>query len=296
LRFFAKHLIFSCAFIGATALFISSSPAHAAAASSSLPVKVQINDEIVDFPEVQPFIDDKGVLLVPLRALSDKLGYRVGWAKQGDDLVVSMIKNQQQVLLKSDESQALVNNKKISLESSPTVHEGNTYVPLRFITETFGAAIEWNEANQIAIVDADGKSHKPAWIAPPPPPPAPPVPSAPPMTEQIVTTANAYLGVPYAWGGTTPNGFDCSGFVRYVFQAKGIELPRTSGEMHDEGTAVSDLKTGDLVFFANRTIDHVGIYLGNGQFISSTSSRGVAVESLYSAYWSARYVGAKRVL
>ncbi|MEW9701171.1 C40 family peptidase [Paenibacillus sp. SI8] len=287
----AKRLICSCAFICAAVPFFSVSSAQAAA--SSLPVKVQINDEIVQFPEVQPFIDGKGVLQVPLRILTEKLGYQVAWAKQGDDVVVGLTRNKQAILLTTDEQQAIVDSKKISLESSPTLFQGNTYVPLRFITETFGSPIEWDESNQVAIVNADGKQHKSAWIAPPPPP-APPAPS---LTDQIVQTANAYMGTPYAWGGTTPRGFDCSGFVRYVFEAKGIDLPRTSVAMHSEaGTSVTDLKAGDLVFFASKTINHVGIYLGNDQFISSTTSRGVVVESLASAYWSARYVGAKRVL
>ncbi|MBD0383634.1 C40 family peptidase [Paenibacillus sp. WST5] len=266
----------------------------AQAASSSLPVKVQINDEIVQFPEVQPFIDEKGTLQVPLRVLSEKLGYQVTWAKQGDEVVIGLTRNKQSILLTTDMQQAIVDSKRISLESSPTLYQGSTYVPLRFITETFGSAIEWNEANQIAIVGTDGKSHKPAWIAPPQAPQALPAPS---ITDQIVQTANAYMGVPYVWGGTTPNGFDCSGFVRYVFQSKGIDLPRTSASMHSEaGTKVTDLKVGDLVFFASKSFNHVGIYLGNDQFISATSSRGVTVDSLSSSYWSARYVGAKRVL
>ncbi|MFD0698280.1 NlpC/P60 family protein [Paenibacillus sp. GCM10027628] len=298
MKAFAKRLICSCALICAAVPVFSVSQAQAAAPSSS--VKVQINDEIVQFPEVQPFIDAKGVLQVPLRVLTEKLGYEVAWAKQGNEVVVGLTRNKQSILLTTDVQQAIVDKKRISLESSPVLYQGNTYVPLRFITETFGSPIEWNEANQIAIVDADGKSHKPAWIAPPPPPPPPAPPAAPPapsMTDQIIQTANAYMGVPYAWGGTTPNGFDCSGFVRYVFQSKGIDLPRTSGDMHNEaGTPVTDLKVGDLVFFGSKSIDHVGIYVGNDEFISATNKRGVAIESLASSYWSARYVGAKRVL
>ncbi|NHW39046.1 cell wall lytic activity [Paenibacillus aceris] len=272
--------------------------AQAASAPSDRQVKVQVNDELLKFPEVQPYIDDKGIMQVPLRVLTEKLGYQVSWKKQADEIEVTLVNKQQSILLVTDQQQAIVNSKKISMESSPTVYQGNTYVPLRFITETFGSPIEWNEANQIAIVDVDGKSHKPAWIAPPPPP-APKVaaPVVPSVTEQIVQTANAYMGVRYVWGGTTPNGFDCSGFVRFVYQAKGIDLPRTSSEMHSEaGTQVTDLKAGDLVFFASKTVNHVGIYLGNDRFISATTSRGVAVDSLSSSYWSARYVGAKRVL
>lgn len=276
--------------------------AQAASAPTDRPVKVQVNDELLKFPEVQPYIDDKGIMQVPLRVLSEKLGYQVSWEKQANQIEVTLVNKQQSILLVTEQPQALVNSKKISLESSPTVYQGNTYVPLRFITETFGSPIEWNEANQIAIVDVDGKSHKPAWIAPPPPPapvPAPKVaaPVVPSVSEQIVQTANSYMGVPYVWGGTTPRGFDCSGFVRFLYQAKGIDLPRTSAEMHSEaGTKVTDLKAGDLVFFASKTVNHVGIYLGNDRFISATSSRGVAVDSLSSSYWSARYVGARRVL
>ena len=185
----------------------------------------------------------------------------------------------------------------MNLESSPTLIKGNTYVPLRFITETFGSAIAWNDANDIAIVEVDGKTHKPAWIAPPPAPaPAPKV-VQPSVSAQIIQAATAFKGTPYQWGGTTPKGFDCSGFVRYLYEAKGIELPRTSVQMYDKRVRrVTDLKAGDLVFFASNIVNHVGIYLGNNQFISATTSSGVTVDSLASSYWSSRYVGAKRVL
>lgn len=273
-------------------------PSVQASASTST-VKVQVNDELIQFPEVQPFIDNAGTLQVPLRVLSEKLGYQVGWAKQESDIVVTLMNKQQTIQLTTDEKQAIVNSKKISLESSPTLYQGNTYVPLRFITETFGSPIEWNEANRIAIVNVDGKSHKPAWIAPPPAP-APKVAAAvakPSVSDQIVQTANTFMGTPYVWGGTTPRGFDCSGFVRYLYEAKGIDLPRTSVQMYDQaGTRVTDLKVGDLVFFALSNVNHVGIYLGNDQFISATSSRGVTIDSLASSYWGSRYVGAKRVL
>ncbi|MDD9272228.1 C40 family peptidase [Paenibacillus sp. GCM10023248] len=296
MKSFSSRLICSCALLcAAVPLFAAPAAEASQAAPSDRTVKVQVNDELLKFPEVQPYIDAQGIMQVPLRVLSEKLGYQVSWEKLANEIEVTLVNKQQSIMLVTDQQQAIVNSKKISMESAPTVYEGNTYVPLRFITETFGSPIEWNEPNQIAIVETDGQSHKPAWIAPPPAPKA--APAAVPVNEQIIQTANAYMGVPYVWGGTTPNGFDCSGFVRFVYQAKGIELPRTSAEMHSEaGTQVTDLKVGDLVFFASKTVNHVGIYLGNGRFISATSSRGVAVDSLSSSYWKARYVGAKRVL
>ena len=107
-------------------------------------------------------------------------------------------------------------------------------------------------------------------------------PSPPPSAEAsgILRTAAAYRGVPYVWGGNTPNGFDCSGFTKYVFAKHGIALPRTSREQSRVGRAVAAdfhaLRPGDLMFFAERgeAISHVAIYAGNGEIIHSSSSNG----------------------
>lgn len=115
----------------------------------------------------------------------------------------------------------------------------------------------------------------------------------------IISTAKEFIGVPYVWGGTTPAGFDCSGFTRYVFASQGITLPRVSKDQYGVGTAVtfSNLIPGDLVFFnltSGTLVSHVGIYLGDGQFISATSSKGIAIYS-FTPYWANAYVGARRV-
>ncbi|WP_246942856.1 C40 family peptidase [Bacillus pinisoli] len=116
----------------------------------------------------------------------------------------------------------------------------------------------------------------------------------------LVQDANNYLGVPYVWGGSTPSGFDCSGFVYFMTNKHGIDLPRqTSGDYYQMGTPVSkaDLQPGDLVFFGvNKpgVVSHVGFYVGNNQFISATSSAGIAVYPIDHVYWGQYYMGAKR--
>ena len=120
------------------------------------------------------------------------------------------------------------------------------------------------------------------------------------IARRVVSDSMNYLGVPYVFGGTTPSGFDCSGYVRYVFANAGIYLPRTADAQYECGYPVStsELQAGDLVFFSTYDVgpSHVGIYLGDGEFINASSSQGVSIASIYSSYWGSCYIGARRVM
>ncbi|MDL2281218.1 NlpC/P60 family protein [Selenomonadales bacterium OttesenSCG-928-I06] len=118
--------------------------------------------------------------------------------------------------------------------------------------------------------------------------------------RRVIQTSMNYIGVPYVFGGTSPSGFDCSGFTRFVFARVGIDLPRMADSQYEYGYKVprDSLRPGDLVFFTTYTygVSHSGIYIGEGRFISATSSRGIKIDSLSDGYWGPRYVGACRVL
>lgn len=118
--------------------------------------------------------------------------------------------------------------------------------------------------------------------------------------KALLAEADRYKGVPYVFGGNTPRGFDCSGYTKYVFAKAGITLPRLADEQYEVGQNVSrsNLRPGDLVFFETYEpgASHSGIYVGNGKFISATTSRGVAIADLDSGYWHERYLGARRVM
>ncbi|MFB4163830.1 peptidoglycan-binding protein [Alteribacillus sp. JSM 102045] len=117
------------------------------------------------------------------------------------------------------------------------------------------------------------------------------------FTDKLVSNARNYIGSPYAWGGTSPSGFDCSGYLQFVFNKAGKSIPRTVASIYSASTKVSSPSVGDLVFFETYTSgpSHAGIYLGGGQFIHAGSSTGVTVSNMNTSYWSQRYLGAGRV-
>lgn len=121
--------------------------------------------------------------------------------------------------------------------------------------------------------------------------------------QQIVDYAATLLGCKYVYGGNSPSGFDCSGYVKYVFAHFGVNLSRTSASQYSNSVRISksDLNVGDLVFFSqtrgSSKVGHVGIYVGGGQFIHAASpGKGVRYDSLSDSYYSSHYIGSGRVL
>jgi cell wall-associated NlpC family hydrolase len=119
-----------------------------------------------------------------------------------------------------------------------------------------------------------------------------------PRRRRIVETALGMVGVPYLYGGESPQGFDCSGLVQYSYRSAGISVPRTAREQLRMSTAValSDLLVGDLLFFESPQNAHVGIYLGDGRFVHAPSSgRKVSIGSLEEPYYKSHFVRAGRL-
>ncbi len=130
-----------------------------------------------------------------------------------------------------------------------------------------------------------------------------PAPDITPVGQQIAAMALKYVGTPYVWGGTSPSGFDCSGFVYYVVnQVLGNgSFPRDMGSQVSQGTPVdrNSLRPGDLVFQQNTYqfgLSHAGIYIGNGQFVNAENPGvGVAIADLWDNYWGPRFLLARRI-
>lgn len=125
---------------------------------------------------------------------------------------------------------------------------------------------------------------------------------APDPGAEVADLAEQYVGSPYRWGGTSPAGFDCTGFVMFVYSQFGVSLPHNEAGQLDSGPRVSadDLQPGDVLVFANTYragLSHTGIYIGDGQFVHAADERhGVMVSALWDSYWGPRLVGATRAI
>ncbi len=122
--------------------------------------------------------------------------------------------------------------------------------------------------------------------------------------KKLLADAKYFKGGKYVWGGTTPQGFDCSGYVQYLYKKHNVNLPRTAWAQSKKGQSVAknSLEKGDLLFFLTDKkrgipVTHVGIYLGNGQFIHAASKKkGIIISPVHNGYYSNKFVSAKRVI
>lgn len=185
-----------------------------------------------------------------------------------------------------------------AVESSYTVVSGDT---LSGIGAKFGVSIrdlmEWNGMSnynlhvgqklKVKAGSAPAAAQKPAKN-----------PSTAHTASSLTDVAKSVIGTPYVWGGTTPSGFDCSGFIWYAFKTAGYDVARTNTDGYFSRSYYVDAPVpGDLVFFNNtykKGISHMGIYLGNGQFIHASSSQGVVISNINDSYWKPRFDSFKR--
>ena len=169
---------------------------------------------------------------------------------------------------------------------------------IRLAEQQAAAAAARRQAEEQAQLDAASPSNEAAptvadsWLA---------IPAAAPAdasrAAQVVSIAMQYLGVPYVWGGASPSGFDCSGLTSFVYAQIGISLPHYAAAQYGYGVPVSrdDLQPGDLVFFHG--LGHMGMYIGGGSFIHAPHTGDVVkISSIYEGYYTANWVGARRVL
>lgn len=176
-----KGLVLSCT------LFVTGLSVPAQTHAAPLNVKVQVNDHLVDFPDAQPYLDSRHMTMVPVRFLTERLGYQIHWESSGGQVIVTLTDSKHQLRIASGSSTVSVNGKIREMGSKAVFQNGRVYIPLRFISETAGIRVQWDHNNYIAILDQDGNYHGPAWYAP--------------KQEVQVFKATAYSGSPSENGG-----------------------------------------------------------------------------------------------
>jgi 3D (Asp-Asp-Asp) domain-containing protein len=186
-------MLLSCAGAAAVGVSLLVAPYSAQASTEpqalALSVKVQINSDLVEFPDAQPFIDEKGLTQVPVRFVSEELGFKVDWSTVEGLFKVRLTSQDGRSLeLETGDCTAVVNGEAKHMDSAPVLKNGRVFVPLRFISEAKGIRVQWDPSNFIAILNEDGNYHAPAWYAP--------------RMELLSTfTASAYSAAPEENGG-----------------------------------------------------------------------------------------------
>lgn len=242
-------------------------PAHATEA-------VQTEAEWMDVNIGQPAINQEGIMYLPMRSTFTALGVELVWQPEGqtDKIKLKGATAGYQIFTKADDNGSYIGISKEGPWFETRMVNGQLFMPMAFLQELTNRTV-YISGTTVGMIDYapaydnTGKNTNPLWKS---------VLSeytyeAPPVVNTgatILRTAFQYQGVPYVWGGSTPAGFDCSGFTSYVYAQNGIGLPRTAAAQQSAATpvAMSDVQAGDLVFWGYPAY-HVGIYIGDGQYI-----------------------------
>ncbi|MGZ9586355.1 C40 family peptidase [Paenibacillus marinisediminis] len=255
-------------------------------------VTMTVNQQQLNFNSSVPILESGTNMYVPIRPFAEQMNYSLDWRSIGNGRVEITIQNKDtSITFRTDDKMAEVNGESVVMPDSPWSYQDNTYISMRFLIDTLGLDYTWDPSlsKTLPSINRYAKS------------PAPSNSYQSTTADKIIHTAKSYLGVPYVWGGMSPSGFDCSGYVGYVFNKHGIELPRTAQQMYKSlGQTYSNPQKGDLVFFSEsgNGITHVGISIGNDQYINAAtgSANCVTISNLGSSWAKRTYVGAKRVL
>ncbi|WNR45519.1 stalk domain-containing protein [Paenibacillus roseipurpureus] len=143
--------------------FLSPFTTQAHAAQAKMDVKVQVNDDLIHFPDAQPFLDGNHSTQVPLRFVTEKLGYSVDWQKDGTEIKVTLSNNQHTITLVSGQKEASIDNSTVVLDTASQFQNGRVYVPLRFLSSAAGIPVHWDANSNLAILSKDGAYHAPDY-------------------------------------------------------------------------------------------------------------------------------------
>jgi cell wall-associated NlpC family hydrolase len=233
--------------------------------------------------DAAPVITD-GRTMVPLRFVSEQLGAVVNWDASSNSVsIVTPNTSKLYIIQSGDTLWDIANTYGTTIEELLKVNPGLNPDKL-MVGKQLYLPLSSSEEETPEISRGEGRAISLSCTA-----------------DELVEYAKEYLGVPYAYGGTTPDGFDCSGFTQFVVANFGGRLPHSSSEQYNYGISIEreDLQLGDLVFFISDNsmkIGHVGIYIGDGKFIHAPQSGGyVEISNLSNVYFDKYYYGAIRI-
>lgn len=260
--------------------------------ASANAVTLTINQQPLYFESTLPILESGKTMYVPIRSFAAQMNLDLQWSSQSNGQTQIVLSNDEtSISFLTGDKQAKVNNELVMMSDSPWSYKNSTYVPMRFLIDALSLDYTYNSGLTSKLPHVNRYAYDN---------PAPSSGYSTVLADKVIHTAKSYIGVPYVWGGSSPSGFDCSGYINYVFKQHGYGLARTAHDMYKTLGNLKSPQKGDIVFFSENggRITHAGISLGNNQYIhaSSGKERKVIISSLGSSWAKSTYVGAKSVL